>query len=223
MGEFTRELALAHGARSARVLILPWAVPWDGRMPVTPLRSPPTVLFAGWLEAGKGVDVLLSALPAVVESVPDARLLLAGDGPERGRLEQQVESLGLRERATFMGWLNKADLRAAYERAWVVVLPSIWEEGLGMVLVEAGMMGRASVGSDRGGIREVIEHGATGLLVPPADPGNLADAIVHLLSDRERARQMGLHARTRARRYLDRREEALRKVESIMRQLMSDG
>jgi glycosyltransferase involved in cell wall biosynthesis len=67
-----------------------------------------------------------------------------------------------------------ADLRVAYREAWVLVLPSILEEGLGMVLVEAGLMGRPVIGSDLGGIKDIIQCGYNGLLVPPGNSKALA-------------------------------------------------
>jgi 1,4-alpha-glucan branching enzyme len=148
----------------------------------------------------------------VREAIPSVRLLVAGDGSYRKELEVKVDRLGLRSHVSFLGWIEAADLRSAYREAWVLVLPSILEEGLGMVLVEAGLMGRPVIGSDLGGIRDIIQHGHNGLLVPPGNSKALAEAILTILTNRNLAQQMGLANLEIARKYLSQRDEALEQV-----------
>jgi glycosyltransferase involved in cell wall biosynthesis len=119
---------------------------------------------------------------------------------------------------SFLRWLEAEDLQRAYQEAWVLVLPSIWEEGLGMVLVEAGLMGRPVIGSNLGGIRDIIRHGHNGFLVPPGDAKALADAIVTILTDANLAARMGQVNRQVAQSYLSTRDVALKQVRAaIMR------
>lgn len=212
MGKFTKQLAVANGVRPERILALPFPVQWMDSAEVTPLTSEPCVLFAGRLEKGKGIHVLLKGLSKVKETVPSVRLLIAGDGSFRKSLEALTEELGLCDRVSFLGWLEPEALQQAYRKTWVLVLPSIWEEGLGMVLVEAGLMGRPVIGSDLGGIRDVITHGMSGFLVQPGDPVSLADAIVAVSSDRHRCEQMGLANREAASQYLRDRDGAVERV-----------
>jgi glycosyltransferase involved in cell wall biosynthesis len=94
-------------------------------------------------------------------------------------------------------------------RALVAVLPSRWEEGLGMVLVEAGLAGCDLVGSDLGGIRDMVEHGKTGRVVPPNDPGALADVLTDCLARPEAALKRAAAAREKALEYLSRREREM--------------
>jgi glycosyltransferase involved in cell wall biosynthesis len=166
----------------------------------------------GRLEKEKGVHVLLEAMCQVQEAIPSVRLLVAGDGSYRRELEVRADRLGLRNHVSFLGWIEAADLRVAYEEAWVLVLPSIWAEGLGMVLVEAGLMRRPVIGSDLGGIRDIIQHGHNGLLVPPGDSKALAEAILTILTNRNLAQQMGLANLEMARKYLSQRDKALEQV-----------
>jgi glycosyltransferase involved in cell wall biosynthesis len=212
MGRFTKELAIRKGANPDRVIILPFPVRWADSAGVTPFPSQPCVLFVGRLEKEKGVHVLLEAMCQVREAIPSVRLLVAGDGSYRRELEVRADRLGLRNHVSFLGWIEAADLRVAYEEAWVLVLPSIWAEGLGMVLVEAGLMGRPVIGSDLGGIRDIIQHGHNGLLVPPGDSKALAEAILTILTNRNLAQQMGLANLEMARKYLSQRDEALEQV-----------
>ncbi|GBC84990.1 Alpha-D-kanosaminyltransferase [bacterium HR11] len=212
MGKFTKELALKRGADLSKIIPLPFPVRWADRAHVTPLPPEPAVLFAGRLEKEKGVHILLDAMAIAVKRLPQARLMVAGDGPYRPVLEAKVKQLGLCSRVSFLGWLKPERLQRAYAESWVLVLPSIWEEGLGMVLVEAGLMGRPVIGSDLGGIRDIIQHGHNGLLVPPGDAERLADAIVTVLTNPGWAWQMGQANRQVAWSYLSTRDEALERV-----------
>jgi glycosyltransferase involved in cell wall biosynthesis len=212
MGRFTKELAIRKGANPNKIIILPFPVRWADSASVAPFPSQPCVLFVGRLEKEKGVHVLLEAMCQVREAIPSVRLLVARDGSYRRELEVRADRLGLRSHVSFLGWIEAADLRVAYKEAWVLVLPSIWAEGLGMVLVEAGLMGRPVIGSDLGGIRDIIQHGHNGLLVPPGDSKALAEAILTILTNRNLAQQMGLANLETAQKYLSQRNEALEQV-----------
>ncbi len=212
MGRFTYELALRRGANPNKTVVLPFPVKWANSANIEPFPPQPYVLFVGRLEKEKGVHVLLEAMGKVREAVPSARLLIAGDGSYRLELEDKTRRLGLCEHVSFLGWLEGANLQATYREAWVLVLPSIWAEGLGMVLVEAGLMGRPVIGSDWGGIRDIIQHGHNGFVVPPGDPVALAKALTAVLSGRGLAERMGLANREVAREYLSSRDEALERV-----------
>lgn len=212
MGRFTKELAIEKGVTPERIIVLPFPVRWANSTETAPLPLEPCVLFAGRLEKEKGVHVLLEAVSKVKKAVPSVRLLIAGDGSFRLSLKAMVEEQRLHDHVSFLGWLEPEELQEAYRKAWVLVLPSIWEEGLGMVLVEAGLMGRPVIGSDLGGIREIIQHGENGFLVPPGDPDALSQAIITLLNDRNRTEQMGLANLEVAWKYLSGRDEALERV-----------
>jgi glycosyltransferase involved in cell wall biosynthesis len=223
MGDFTYELARAQGVECDKLIFLQFPVPWAKRAEITDLPATPTILAVARLVEEKGLQILLKAMPLVIKELPDARLLIAGRGPYRPVLEKTAEALGIREKVSFLGWLKPEDLKKVYGDASLFALPSIWEEGLGMVFVEAGLMGRPVVASDRGGIRDVIRHGENGLLVPPGNAAALADAIVKVLKDRHLARSMGLAGNRIARDYLERREEAVEHSRKAICGLFSNG
>ncbi|MEM9502526.1 MAG: glycosyltransferase family 4 protein [Cyanobacteria bacterium P01_E01_bin.43] len=164
-----------------------------------PLTSPPTVVFAGRLVGEKGVDVLIEAFAQLRAHSPDARLIVAGDGPERDRLKTQVNDLGLSDAITLPGHLPRAELEQRFNQAWVQVVPSRWAEPFGMVAAEAMMRGTAVVASASGGLLEVVQNNHTGLLVPPENVDALARALLTLLSDRALAERMGRAGRIVAR------------------------
>jgi glycosyltransferase involved in cell wall biosynthesis len=156
-----------------------------------PLEDPPTVGFAGRLVREKGVDVLLRAFALVVRRLPAAQLIIAGDGPEAKALHTLAEELRLDTSVTWLGHLPPAELEQRLRPAWVQVVPSLWAEPFGMVATEAMIRGTAVVASSTGGLAEIVQHGQTGLAVPPGDVAALADDLLQLLGDRGRAEEMG--------------------------------
>ncbi|HKX73566.1 MAG TPA: glycosyltransferase family 4 protein [Candidatus Saccharimonadales bacterium] len=152
-----------------------------------PLPAEPNLLYVGRLEHVKGVDVLLRALPGIVTAVPGAHLRIVGDGPERARLEQLAEELGVTNAVTFCGWLKGDAVLAEYAKAKLHIIPSVWPENLPTVAIEALAVGRPIVGSRVGGIPELIEDGVTGEIVTPGDHQELATAITGLLTDKQLA------------------------------------
>jgi glycosyltransferase involved in cell wall biosynthesis len=212
MGSFTKGIAEDAGVPPERIVELVFPTSWGRASPVDrddERVDRGRVVCAGRLESEKGIDVLLRAWPEVVSTRPNARLEIAGDGPQRPELERLAQRLGVKSHVRFRGWVPAEDMPAFFGRALVAVLPSRWEEGLGMVLVEAGLAGCDLVGSDLGGIRDMVEHGKTGLLVPPDDPGALAEALRDSIARPEAALQRGAAAREKALEYLSRRERGL--------------
>ena len=220
MGGASLASAIAQGVPAERCITIPFPVPWVSRAAVAPLADPPTAVFVGRLSPEKGVSVLLDAWPEVLRKVPGARLRIVGDGKLREALEAQAAKLGPDAGVAFTGWVGGDELQAAYQAAWVVVLPSLWEEGLGMVLVEAGLMGRAVVGSARGGIQDVLEHGRNGYLVPPGDAAALGRALAEILASPETARRFGLEGPAIARGYLEPRDAGIARVHAAFRALL---
>jgi glycosyltransferase involved in cell wall biosynthesis len=137
-------------------------------------------------------------MPAILALVPDARLLVAGDGPESRRLRRLAERLGITERTRFLGHVERATLDDVLAPAWVQAIPSRWEEPFGLIALEAMMRGTAVVASAVGGLGDSVVDGRTGHLVAPGDPTALADAVVRVLSSREEAESLGAAGRRRA-------------------------
>ena len=132
------------------------------------------------LEPEKGHQTLIEAWPHVLREVPDAYLLVVGEGSRRDFLEQWASAHKVAHRVVFAG--RRDDVPAVTAALDVAVLPS-WREAQGLSILEAMALSRPVVASDVGGIPEMIEDGVTGLLVPHDNPVALAAAIVRLLKD----------------------------------------
>ena len=115
-------------------------------------------------------------------------MLLVGDGPLRPELEAQAAALGIADGVKFLGW--RQDLPAVYKMLDLLLLSSI-NEGTPVSVIEAMAAGTAVVATDVGGVGDVVEHGRTGMLVPPRDPKALAAAVGSLASDADTRSRMG--------------------------------
>jgi glycosyltransferase involved in cell wall biosynthesis len=154
------------------------------------------ILFVGRLSASKGLGPLLRALRRV-----DATLDVCGDGWWEPAAKKLARRLGVLDRVRFLGWLGPSEMDAAYQRAAVVAVPSLWPEPFGMVGIEAMARGRAVVASRTGGIPEWLVDGETGLLTPPGDVAQLASALDLLLDKPDLRARMGAAGARRVRRY----------------------
>jgi len=165
-----------------------------GEAPTVPPPERPRVLFVGVLERYKGVDVLLTAWPAVLEAIPDAMLTIVGSGTQSKKLLRSVTGREFEHTVRFIDPVPQNELRELVDQASCLVLPSR-SEGLGRVVIEAMARARPVVGSSVGGIPELIDDGRTGWLVPPGDVASLSAAMSSVLSDPSAAEKMGHEAR----------------------------
>jgi len=150
----------------------------------------PTVLFIGRLRRYKGLDWMMDALPALRARVPEARLVVVGDGPWRADLERSARRPGLEGAVEILGFVPAAEKVRRLQEAWVLVQPSP-KEGWGLTVVEAGACGTAVVASDRPGLRDSVRRDETGLLVPWGDRDALVDALARVLSDAALRERLG--------------------------------
>lgn len=150
------------------------------------------LLHVARLDWEKGQTYLLQSMQEIQARLPEARLLLVGDGPHDGALRAEARALGLADRVVFAGL--RQDLPALFQMADVFVFPSV-AEGFGLALLEAMASGCAVVASRVEGIAEVIEDGVDGLFVPPRDPQALAQAVLRLHADATLRRALGQQAR----------------------------
>jgi glycosyltransferase involved in cell wall biosynthesis len=152
----------------------------------------PLVLCAARLEIEKDILSLVRAMSKVVEKMPQAICLVAGEGSQRGRIEQEIARLGLESRLRLLGFC--ADMAPLFIACDVFVLPSV-AEPFGLVLLEAMSYGRVVIATRAGGPVEIVSDGETGLLVSPGDPSMLASAILSQLSNKEQCSIMGQRGR----------------------------
>ena len=170
-------------------------------------RHPGLVLHAGVLIPRKGVHHLVNAFRSLACQFASARLVLAGgaDNPAYAAdLKKQVRRLGLDGRVEVVGMLPQDELARRMGMAEVFVLPT-YSEGLPRVVLEAMAVGLPVIATAVAGIPEVIEDGVTGFLIPPGDEEALAERLRWLLSDTDKARDMGRRARAFAERFFSTR------------------
>ncbi|MGH3127127.1 MAG: glycosyltransferase family 4 protein [Gaiellaceae bacterium] len=186
--------------------------------PPAPLPERPVALFVGVLERYKAVDVLADAWRRAAPRVPDAMLHLVGRGTLRDVPRALVGDLPAQTRWTES--LSTPEVARALDESTVLVLPSR-SEGLGRVVIEAFCRGRGVVGSRVGGIPDIVEEGATGLLVPPEDMDALADALVRVLSDGAIAERLGGAAHEAVQPWLATPQEYARRIRGLVDEVAS--
>jgi glycosyltransferase involved in cell wall biosynthesis len=195
--EAAQHLALGIGRR-AQFVTIPSGVDLDNIASATPFRLAPhcpVIGTVGRLTSIKGHQYLIDAVPEILRRCPAAHVALVGDGELRQALTERTRRLGVDGRVIFTGY--REDIPALIAGMDVFVLPSL-NEGMGRVLVMAMALGKPIVASRVGGVPELLGQGEAGLLVPPADPRALADAICTLLADPVRAKTLGAGGRRRA-------------------------
>ncbi len=178
ISEAQKSLHIKMGIPAERIFVLPhFCEPDDAKFISEPGRD---VLFVGRLSKEKGVEQLLDAWKRVDRG--ESKLVIAGEGPERAALENKIaaEKIGGVE---FLGFVAKEDQEAMWKRAAFSVVPSIWQEPLGLVVFEAWERGRAVVVSDAGGLSDTVENGVNGLKVPMGDAGAWAGAMSRLMHE----------------------------------------
>jgi glycogen(starch) synthase len=175
-------------------------LPMPSAIPAPLSFDPPTLLIFGRLAPEKGFDTMLRAFALLKAKGSSARLLVAGGGPERSKLEQLADELQLKESIQFRGVLSEEEVFATFNEATLFIVPSLIES-FGLVILEAMQMKRPVIASRIEGIPEVVADGETALLVPAQDPPSLAHAIETLLKEPKRAIQMGLNGYKRAEKF----------------------
>jgi glycogen(starch) synthase len=158
--------------------------------------DPPRLLCLGRLASEKGMDLALTVFAAVVDRFPQARLIVAGDGPLRSELQHQAIVYGIDHAVDFIGWVAPDKVPALINAATMVLMPSR-QDSLPLVALEAALMARPIVATRVGGLPEVVAHEESGLVVESENIRALADAVAFLLSHPEIARHMGHAARRR--------------------------
>ncbi len=156
----------------------------------------PLLLFAGRIAREKNLDLLLSMLARLGSRFPAAELVLAGDGPDRTRLEREAEEHGLAHRVRFLGWVPHEEIRDLYAAADLFVSASVTETQ-GLSILEAMATGTAVIAARGPGVTDLIEHGVSGWLAAPTAP-SLVEACAAILSDPALAARLAAGGRARA-------------------------
>ena len=153
-----------------------------------------TVLSVGNLIPTKGHDVLIRALAAIAPEFPKLRVQIIGDGPEKIRLQELAQQLGISDCVRFLGRQSRTKIAEAMRTCTVFALPSSYE-GLGCVYLEAMATAKPAVGCREQGIAEIICQGSSGFLIGPGNDRELALVLGMLLRDERQRRNIGITAR----------------------------
>jgi glycosyltransferase involved in cell wall biosynthesis len=205
------------------VQTLYWGVDLNKFVPSNPPAEGPVIGFAKAFWPKYGAKYLIEALPQVLSSVPDARVMMLGTGPEESMLRMNAKQLGVADAITWHGHITHEQMPDYYRQMALTVVPSVHEsETLGVSALESQAMQVPVVASRIGGLGESVLDGETGLLVPPRDPEALASAIVRLLTNQELRTTLGQKGRRRVESQFDWRH-TLEKTVEVYRELLQDS
>jgi len=212
VSQYTRQTLIRLGVPEEQVVFIPNGVDVEIFRPREKstqlihrygLKGKKVILTLARLVARKGQDQVIKALPQVLGSVPQAVYVVVGQGHNQARLQELVRSLGLTGRVIFAGYVPDDELVDHYNLADVYIMASreIEEqgdvEGFGITFLEAGACQVPVIGGRSGGIPDAILNGQTGLLVDPLDVGEIAEALISLLTDQDLAFRLGQRGRQR--------------------------
>ena len=164
------------------------------REALPPDLDQPVILFVGSNMYRKGVPNLIGAAPGVIKVHPQAKFVIVGKDKSIDRLKQLCSDLDVEQNFEFAGWQSQTDLLSYYQRATVFVMPSL-TEALGVTFLEAMAAGVPVIGTNVGGIPEIIEHSINGLLVRVESPFSITEAIIQLLADEQLRKRLTDNAR----------------------------
>lgn len=149
------------------------------------------VIQISWMIPEKGISDLLEAARLVIERDPHVHFLFVGDGANRDSFKNQATDLGISDHVTWTGLIQDPFFEGVYDAADIACQPSRWEEAFGQVIAEAMAYGKPAVGTEVGGIPEVIQDDVSGFLIPKRDVTALAEKILCLLRNRHLRESMG--------------------------------
>jgi len=151
------------------------------------------VFFAGRIVHEKGIQILLEAVPKILQNYQDVKFVIAGRGPCLDDLKAQAERLGISNKVYFTGYLNDVQITKMYKAIDVATFPSLYEP-FGIVALEGMLAGAATVVSDAGGLNEIVSHGIDGMKSYAGNANSLADSILEVLFNQDLCKQIATNA-----------------------------
>jgi glycosyltransferase involved in cell wall biosynthesis len=196
ISESTREDLVARGVARERIRVIHPGTDTAACVPAGALdrTQSPTFLYVGRLKRYKGVEVAIHALALARRERPDLSLDIAGTGDDATRLHAVVQSLELGAAVRFHGYVDEEHKRRLFRATWANLFPSP-KEGWGLTVMEAAACGTPSLASDSPGLRDSVQDGQTGYLVPHGDPSALARRMLELAADSALVARLGEAAR----------------------------
>lgn len=182
------------------------------------LMRSPIVGIVGNLLEWKGQRYFIQAAAEIAKVIPDAKFLIVGDGEDKGYLENLCHRLGLDACVFFTG--RRYDIPQLMAAMDVIIHASVDAEPFGRVVIEGMAMGKVVVATNAGGVREIVENGVTGFLIPSRNSSVMAEIVAQAIKDPARRRDVGINARRHVERYFSIQEHT-RQVENLYRQIMN--
>ncbi len=156
--------------------------------------DPPILLCLGRLDHDKGFDIAITGFAKVLEIYPDAKMVIAGEGPDKIEIETCVQKLKLDQSIEFIGRVEIEDIPDLINRVTIVIIPSRSRESFGLVALQAAQFARPVIASNVGGLPEIVLHNKTGLLTEPENSKSIENAILKLLADIDNTKKIGSSA-----------------------------
>jgi glycosyltransferase involved in cell wall biosynthesis len=173
----------------SKILVIPNGInPDDYQTSTTTKKN--QAIFVGRLVFYKNLDVVINAFSKIIEKIPDARLIIVGNGPQKNHLEKLAESLGLKNNIFFTGIISDAEKIHLISESQVLLNPSLIE-GFGIVVLEGFACGKPVITSDSKPLSDLVRDSVDGYIVPATDINFWADKIIDLLSDDAKCAKMG--------------------------------
>ena len=193
--ESTRRIVLRHyGIRGIPCETIPVGVDNNRFFPLGLERVPNSLLFLGRLESRKGIDFLIRTIPIVKERLRDIQLFIGGDGLLKSYLDYFIKANNLENNVHLLGTIADSALNEWYNKVSVVIIPSVFE-GFGLTAIEAMACGTPVIATDVDALRDVIEDGENGLLVPYNDIETLSTKILYLLRNQAEQSKFSINGR----------------------------
>jgi colanic acid/amylovoran biosynthesis glycosyltransferase len=213
-----RAWLMAHGMEPGRIHVIPCGVPTEELVCSPPSRTDRDhiqFVAIGRLVDIKGVDFTIHAFANIVRIFPEARLVIIGDGPDRARLENLKQELGLDSVVCFKGWLASDQVRRSLRESDIFVQHSLVPEGWPVSVAEASAAGLPVVVTRCGGLEDQVVDGVTGYLVQQRDTASMADRMLRLAQNADLRNRMGAAGRERMVNKFDLKRQ-IRKLEEAL-------
>lgn len=186
-GGFTKRRSLPCGFNNDEIAVIPNGIPLEEIEKASPidLEGSPRIIHAGVLSRRKGIETLLRSIPQIAETYPETRLYLVGDGPERASLEHLSDTLGIRDRTEFVGFLSDTKEVFDYYKSCDVFVMTSHKEAFGITLLEAMACNIPVIATNiEGAPRMLVRNGNNGFLFPVGDHEALSGAVLKVLGSK---------------------------------------
>jgi len=159
------------------------------------------LLYVGRMSRDKGVEYLLKAMPDIIKQFPKVKLILLGDGPDKDYFINLSKKLDIINNLNFLGSVNKEEIKKQFDECSIVIVPSVFSEAFGLVVVESMSVGRPVIGTTSGALPELIENDKTGYIIPSKNSHILAEKVIKLLSNKNLIANMSKISKIKSMKY----------------------